>query len=440
MREPRSPEMEYSVLGGMLNGEMNLYDALEVVNAEYFTDKAAKEVFERISNHEGHISKSVLMKKEQDAKIKSAIQTADSAYTNPNDFAESLKVLKETYLKRQLYHTMKGAESRFDDGKYEELVSYIDGEISQFDLNDDGNNIILSKERAPEALYEYQERRANPNIAKGLPFSYTNKNGATTGLPSLDRALNGAKGGDLIMLAAKTGEGKTAFAINTTRMFSFQHDFTGYYMNTEMDVNQMEARLLAPIANVDSNEILSGQLKGTPQEIQQKDNRINEAYDRYMKTHITLSRIPDLHIHKLKSLAKKVKTKHGMDYLIVDYIGRVDYLGFRGDSWDKMYKITQDLKELAMTLNIPIIMLAQRNQAGDVEGAKKMMNECDAVLYFEPVTQEDDEHIRKYFRQQEVKHINYKIHKKKVRRNDTDAPIYVKFDKSMNYITEPLQI
>ena len=436
MREPRNHDMEYTVLGGMLNGEMNLYDALEIVNADYFSDKSAREVFERIANYEGHISKSVLLKKEEDGKIKSAIQTADSAYTNPKDFTESLRGLKETYLKRQLYHTMKGAESRFDDEEYENLVSYIDREISGFEMNDNGNSIILSKERAPEALYEYQERRANPDSAKGLPFSHTNKNGVTTGLPSLDDALNGARPGDLIMVAAKTGEGKTALALNIARMFSFQHNHKGYYLNTEMDVTELESRLLAPMARVDANEILSGRLKGTPDEIRAKDDRISNAYDRYMKTEITLSRIPDIHIQKIKALAKKVKSRHGMEYLIVDYIGRVDVLGFKGEMWDRMYKITQDLKELAVLLEIPVIMLAQRNQAGDVEGAKKMMNECDAVLYFEPTSEDDKEYIKTTFRKDDVKDINYKIIKKKMRRNGKAHPIYVKFRMDMSYVTE----
>ena len=436
MREPSNQQMEYTVLGGMMNGEMNLYDALEIVTEDYFTDSSAKKIYQSISEYEGHISKSVLMKNESDPKIKSAIQTADSAYSTPDDFTESLKGLKEKYLKRQLYYTMKNAESRFDETKYEELVSYIDQEISNFDVNDNGKSIIRSYDRAPEALNDYQERRANPDLAKGLPFSYTNMNGATTGLPSLDGALNGAMGGDLIMIAAKTGEGKTALALNIARMFSFQHNYKGYYLNTEMKIEELEARLLAPIAQVNSNEILTGRLTGTTDEIERKDNKVVEAYDRYMKVDLTLSHVPDLHIQKIKSLAKKVKTKHGMDYLVVDYIGRVDVLGFRGETWDRLYKITQELKELAATLDIPILMLAQRNQAGDVEGAKKMMNECDAVLYFEPVTSDDREDIEKYFRPMDVEKINYKIIKKKMRRSDKGYPIYLKFAKDMSYVTE----
>lgn len=436
MNEPRNHELEFAVLGGMMNAQSNLYDALEVVNEEYFTDSAAKEVFDRIAKHEGYISTNVLMKKENEGKIKSAIRTADSAYTNPDDFAESLKGLKETYLKRQLYYTMQNTESRFDESAYEELVSYIDKEINQYNLDDEGDNIIPAYERAPDALMEYQERRANPDTAKGLPFSYTNQNGVTTGLPSLDRILNGARGGDLIMVAAKTGEGKTAFAINLLRMFSFSHNYKGYYQNTEMDVAEMESRILAPVARVNAQEIYTGQLTGSTQEIEAKDNRIVEAFDRYMKSNVILSRIPSLHIQKSKALAKKVKNKHGLDYLVVDYIGRVDALGFKGDSWDKLAHITKELKELAMVLDIPVIMLAQRNQAGDVEGAKKMMNECDAVLYFEPVTKEDEPYISDYIRSDKVKEVNYKILKRKVRRNDNDAPIYVKFKKSMNYITE----
>lgn len=436
MQEPRNQELEFAVLGGMLNHSNSLYDALGMVDESYFAGEETKAIFNKLSEYGGYISANVLMKQTKDSRTKSAIQIADNAWTNPDDFAESLKGLKDTYLKRQLYHTIRNAESRFDEEEYETLVSFIDGEINNFNFDDEGDNIIHAYDRAPDALMEYQERRANPDVAKGLPFSFTNQNGVTTGLPSLDKILNGARGGDLIMVAAKTGEGKTAFAINLLRMFSFSHHYKGYYQNTEMDVAEMESRILSPVARVDAQEIYTGQLVGTQREIEEKDNRIVEAFDRYMKSNVVLSRIPSLHIQKSKALAKKVQAKHGLDYLVVDYIGRVDALGFKGDSWEKLAHIAKELKELAMTLNIPIIMLAQRNQAGDVEGAKKMMNECDAVLYFEPVTKEDEPYIQEYVRSDQVGKVNYKIVKRKVRRNDNDAPIFVKFKKSMNFITE----
>ena len=436
MNEPRNTDLELSVLGGMLHDSTSLYDALEVVNEEYFADSTMRDLFRRIAANEGYISANALSKKMKDEKIKRAIQIADSSWSNPDDFAESVKGLRETYLKRQLYYTMRNTESRFDEDDYESLISYIDREINQYGLEDEGDNIILAYDRAPEALLAYHERRANPEIAKGIPFSFTNKNGVTTGLPSLDRALYGAKGGDLIMVAAKTGEGKTAFAVNLLRMFSFTHNHKGYYQNTEMDIEEMEGRILAPVANVTIEEILTGKLIGTPSEIKQKDERISHAYDKYMKTNVILSRIPSLHIQKSKALAKKVKAQYGLDYLIVDYIGRMSDAGFKGDEYQMLAHISRELKELAMTLDIPIIMLAQRNQAGDVEGAKKMMNECDAVLYFEPVTKEDEPYIEEYVRSDKVKDVNYKILKRKVRRNDNEAPIYVKFKKNMNFITE----
>jgi len=81
-------------------------------------------------------------------------------------------------------------------------------------------------------------------------------------------------------------------------------------------------------------------------------------------------------------------------------------------------------------------MLAQRNQMGEVEGAKKMMNECDAVLFFEPINENDEEYIQDRFDPKLQDFINYKLLKQKVRRDDNPYPIYVIYDRAKNFINE----
>src|SRR5699024_8402728 len=108
------------------------------------------------------------------------------------------------------------------------------------------------------------------------------------------------------MIAAKTGEGKTGFALNLARLFSFHQKHWRYYMNTEMRIREMAARLLAAIARVRANEILHGKIEGTAQEIQDKMDRISSAFNIYMSSNLVMSRIPDLPLHKAQGLAKQV--------------------------------------------------------------------------------------------------------------------------------------
>src|SRR5690606_15602276 len=151
-----------------------------------------------------------------------------------------------------------------------------------------------------------------------------------------------------------------------------------------MKIREMLSRLLAPIARVAAKEIYYARLEGSEGERRDKLSRIASAYDKYEKSNLYLSRIPSLPLHKAKALARQVRNRYGkLDYLVVDYIGRMTVEGkWNMQTWDELYEITKQLKELAMTLNIPVFILAQLTEERKVEGAKKMKNECDGVLFF----------------------------------------------------------
>lgn len=438
--EPANKELEYQVLGGMLNKRECLYDGLSELNEEMFSDEGNVTLFKRISEESsnGITTAKTLMNKVKDQKEKALIRLVDNAYVDRQHFDKALGDLKDTYIKRQLYYSIDKTLSRMDSETSDELISSLEQDISNFYFDDTSENIIDPSERGPEALSEFYELLADPDKAKGLPFS-VQEGGHTIGFPSLDEVFNGAQGGDLIMIAAKTGEGKTALAINLARLFSIYQNYLGFYENAEMKVRELESRLLAPIADVKSKELYYAKIEGTEAKKKEKMEGISAAYNRYMKSKLFLSRIPNLPLHKAKGLARQLlhRTKT-LDFLVIDYIGRMEITDRKRNmqQWDELYEITKQLKELAMTLNVPIFMLAQRNQAGDVEGAKKMMNECDGVLYFEPVTEDDEKFINETLPQHRRKYANYAIRKKKVRRDDNPAPIYVNFDKAKQFINE----
>ena len=421
----------------MMNDDTCYYDAVSEVDAAHFTDENAVRIYQAQIKAGKRLSANMLMSVLEDPRLKSAARTYDSGWSGKKDFEHALAGLKNIHLKRQLFYTLNKVQSGFDEGDADELIATLQNDISSFSFADGGENMIFAEDRAPLALQEWRERYANPDSAKGLPYSMPNDKGRPLGFPALDQAFNGAHGGDLIMIAAKTGEGKTAFALNLTRHFSFRQKFLGYYMNTEMRILEMEARLLAPIANVTANEIMSGKLEGNASEREAKALRIEQAYLELQRSELVLSRIPDLPLHKAKGLANQLKAKKpNLQYIIVDYVGRMAVKDFSGSGWDELYEITKQLKELAITLNVPIFILAQRNQMGEVEGAKKMMNECDGVLFFEPTTEEDEKDIRERTNEVSADIINYKITKKKVRRDDNPYPIYTVFDKKRNFINE----
>jgi|SRR5690625_3287346 len=440
MKMPSNVAIEQSVLAGMMNNEECFYEGVSEVTADFFTTQENMNIFQMLQTKQNMPTAQYLAKESDSPREKSAINVIDSTWTNYNDFRHSVDELKEIHKKRQLYYSIEKMNSRFNEGSFDELIEQFTKEVSDMDVDSNEDEIIDPVEFADEMLRQFYEVATNPEESKGVPYSVTDDRGRTIGLPSLDATFNGAQPGDLIMVAAKTGVGKTAFAINLARIFSIYQEYTGYYMNTEMRKEELRSRMIAPVAMVDSNEIETGRFSGTTEQISDKISMIDHAHRKLRESMFIPSLLPNLPLYKARGLAKQTKLRYGkLDYLVVDYVGRMLSGNFT-NTWDELYDITRGLKRLAVEMQIPIIMLAQRNQAGDVEGAKKMMNECDGVLFFEPVSEEDDDYINHNIRQEQRQKVNYKITKKKVRRNDNAHPIYCMFNKARSEVMEAKRI
>lgn len=445
LKLPVNVEIEENVIAGMMNDEMAFYDGVGEIDADFFTKQENVEIYELMKYRTNAPSVKQLELDVSDVKTKSAIRSIDRLHTNYSDFRHSLDSLKEIYKKRHLYYNINKLTNRFESATTDELLEDFTREITSINIGGNEDEIIGAEEFGEYLQKRFETVVDNPDEAKGVPFSVTDDNGNTKGLPSLDGVLNGAQGGDLIMVAAKTGVGKTAFAINLARIFSIYQNYTGYYMNTEMSKHEMGARLASALASVDSTEIETGRFEGTEHEITRKKDQVEVAHGWIAESGFITSVLPHLPFYKAKGLANQTKLKYGkLDYVIVDYVGRMQS-GTHANTWDELYEITRNLKTLAVELDIPIIMLAQRNQAGDVEGAKKMMNECDAVLYFEPIDKydsyvqdkQDEVYINHNIEQKHRQHTNYKITLKKIRRNSNAYPIYCMFDRARSEVREP---
>lgn len=433
---------EIEVLGAMMNNKESLLHGIAELDEGYFGSDETKALFKRILDtgmKHNKADASLVEKQTKSAREKTLVKTADSAYIDVDNFKAALEEVKNIYFNNQLQSITKKAQQAIEgDKKASEIIEMINDGINNLYYDDQGTNIINPKEYAQVALDEFLKGLDNPDITYGLRFS-TEVNGEVVGFPGLDEVFRGAQGGDLFLIAAKTGEGKTALANNIARIFSLYQSYSGYYENTEMKVKELLHRILAPIARVTVDELSHSQIEGNTFEREAKIERIKKAHKHYEQSGLVLSRIPLLTATKAKALAKQVKHLFGkLDYLFIDYIGRMDLEQSKGmQEWQVLFKIIQQMKELAMDLDIPVFVLAQRTYEGYIEGAKKLANECDGVLYFEPVTEKDEDAINQtYLDSKKRNRVNYKIIKRKIRRSSNTFPIWCEFDKDRQFINE----
>lgn len=420
----------------LLGKAMENQDVLEIVMAEcteeHFTRKECKTLFGVISRYyqDGRMPKAgELIRKYPSGE--EFLQESFLEGLKSLDYENDLKHVRKNYQRLQ-YRKMADmlSELIFQEGfEPEDASKIIDNFTPRMYGSTGEQHMVEPQEATAEALEQLREAMKTPGQVKGISFCYRHE-GATVGFKGLDYALNGLRGGDLIMIAAKSGKGKTALAMNIARIISYHNNKRVYYLNTEMDTTQMINRWAASVTRLDYAKIERGEI--TPSEF----DRYEEWVNKFNESPITISRIPSLSPELTKGLAKLAIKKHKkIDCLIVDYVGRMNLEQTKGlQEYQIMSRIVQQLKEIAMELNIPIITLAQLNDEGKLEGAKKMRNDCDALFFFYPKMQKiktEDGETETVESQTE-----YMLIKEKVRRGSTEGVIHCEFDKPFQFIRE----
>lgn len=201
--------------------------------------------------------------------------------------------------------------------------------------------------------------------------------GISTGLIDLDAKLSGFHNSDLVIIAGRPSMGKTAFAINLAvncckamilknKGLEQERQSVGFF-SLEMSSEQLTTRLLSMHAEIDSSALRSGHVN-------------EDSYNKLRKEVIALSELPfyiddtpSLSIAAIRTRARKMKRKHNLGILFVDYLQLIRGTNKSENRVNEVSEITQGLKAIAKELNIPVIALSQLSRAVELREDKKPM-------------------------------------------------------------------
>lgn len=192
--------------------------------------------------------------------------------------------------------------------------------------------------------------------------------GISTGLSELDKYNGGWRGGELIILAARPGMGKTAMAVKWL-VSALAQGIPSVYFQLEMSSVQFGKRILAVEAdNLHANQLYKHGLK--------KESHWKGFYDVVTKTenyplHVVPK--PGLNVYECTAEARRLKKKYGIGLVIVDYLQLMSGTG-NGKSTNREQEISEvsrQLKALSLELDIPVIALSQLSRAVETRGGDK---------------------------------------------------------------------
>lgn len=273
----------------------------------------------------------------------------------------------------------------------EEYISIIKEKSLQrelFYINQNMNAMILKGEEAASDLIALSEKnikelanKQNVGIMKPVSFALdrvfdkinenASKKGNIIGLDTGYKVLNemsmGFQGGQLIILAARPGVGKSAFALNIClRMCTAINAKIAYY-SLEMSYEQLVMRLLSIVSTIPLNKIIRGNLTESDSTKLFGGRLTLDSKQLYIDE--TLSN----NLEDLKLQCRKLKRENKLDFIVIDYLQLLQLSSSRKQAsrYEEVTQISRQLKLLAMELNVPILALSQLSRAPETRGTKE---------------------------------------------------------------------
>jgi replicative DNA helicase len=182
--------------------------------------------------------------------------------------------------------------------------------------------------------------------------------GASTGFFELDDYMGGLQAGQLIILAARPSMGKTALALNFADHVGVNLKVPVLFVSLEMGRLELVERLLCARARVDGKKLRTGQGLGT-----REMSMLGKGYSEMHTSQIFIDDTPSRNMLQITANARRLKLRHNLGLIVVDYIQLVDSEESRDSRQEQIAKISRRMKTLARELELPVIALSQLNRA-----------------------------------------------------------------------------
>lgn len=359
---PQNLEAEMSVLGVAFLNKNALTKICEELYSEMFYSEANQKLFEAIKTcYDEKIPVDITTVKEVlDRKknlnavggIEYISDVIDSVATAANlDYY--IKIVKDKAVMRNLIETATDIVTNAyeEDEDITHMLDEAEKKILNVVKDRQTSDFIHIKDAIATAQENLERLSQNKSDITGLP----------TGFYDLDKASSGLHAGEMIIIAARPGMGKTAFALNIATNAAQHTKKAIAIFNLEMPAEQLVNRMRSAVGQIDSYKIQTGQMN------HEDWKRINEANSQLAETNIQIVDDAGITASEIKAKCRTLANKEeGLGLVIIDYLQLVTSGGKRPESrQQEVSDISRALKTMAMELKVPVIALAQLSRSAE---------------------------------------------------------------------------
>ena len=365
---PQATEVEETVLGALMLEKDALATVVDILKPESFYKEAHQEIYRSILDLFNDSQPVDLMTVGDRLRKSGKLEMVGGAYyvaqltsrvSSAANIEYHARIISEQSIKRDLIR--------------------ISSEI-QRDAYEDTTDVFHLLDRAEASLFEVSESHIRKNYSdiKAIMHSAFSEleakreqkglTGVPSGFTDLDRITNGWQKSELIIIAARPGMGKTAFVISAMCNAALDHKIPVAMFSLEMSSIQLVNRLISSQAELENGKLKNGNLAEYEwEQMIHKTAGLSEAP-------IYIDDTPALSVLELRAKCRRLKSKHGIQLVIVDYLqlmaGDVSRKN-NGNREQEISSISRSLKGISKELNVPVIALSQLSRQVEQRGGDK---------------------------------------------------------------------
>lgn len=363
MSLPFSNDAEQSVLGAVLNDPPSINMVMDRLRAEHFYIPQNRRMYEILTSLSAANQPiefvSILEKLRGDelfdaegaknyiTNLMQSVSTSANIVTHANIIRERFYVRSLIVSSRDIIDMASGGATDANmllDAAEQKIYEIRQGRdvsgLKQLGSVIEGETFVrLSKISNPETRKEYI----------GIP----------TGFSDLDKLITGLNRSDLIIVGARPGMGKTAFALNIARNVAVQSGKTVCFFSLEMSRDQLAQRLLSSEAMIESGKLRTADLSN------EEWLRLSQAGERFKDVQMFIDETSGITVPEMKAKLRRMKN---VDLVIIDYLGLMQSAKRTENRVQEVSDITRNLKIMAKELGVPVICCAQLSRGTEVKG------------------------------------------------------------------------
>jgi replicative DNA helicase len=260
------------------------------------------------------------------------------------------RIVREKAILRRLIETSTEIVQEAFDARQpaHDLLDLAESRIFQLGQTRDRAGFARVKELLWPAMEKLEALAQRESAITGVPSGFTD----------LDHMLSGFQPADLVIIAARPSMGKTAFVLNIAQHAAITSKKSVAFFSLEMSKESLVQRLLASEALIDAQALRKG-----GRALDEAMPRLAQAAGILSHAPIYIDDTPGLGLLEMRSKARRLKSEHNLDLIIVDYLQLMSGPAGSENRQQEVSQISRGLKALAKELGVPVLALSQLSRA-----------------------------------------------------------------------------